>query len=125
MINRAAQFSPFAALTGYGEAVEEAARITQKVRQHFGEWFNPLQNGTSIDIVRSDANKARGLYRLMELVGAKHEDIITVGDNINDADMIREFKSYAMENGVQAIKDQADFVTPGVAELIHRELENK
>ncbi len=28
MINRAAQFSPFAALTGYDEAVDEAARLT-------------------------------------------------------------------------------------------------
>ena len=28
--NRAAQFAPFAALTGYGDAVKEAARITDK-----------------------------------------------------------------------------------------------
>lgn len=28
--NRAAQFAPFAALTGYGEAVKETARITDK-----------------------------------------------------------------------------------------------
>lgn len=102
---------------------EEAVAVAEKVRERFGAWFNPLQNGTSIDIVRSDANKAKGLYALTELVGATHGDVITVGDNINDSDMIREFKSYAMENGVQAIKDLADFVTPGVAELIHRELE--
>ena len=30
MIDRAAQFSPFAALTGYHEAVEETGRITEK-----------------------------------------------------------------------------------------------
>lgn len=28
MMNRAAQFAPFAALTGYGEAIDEAARLT-------------------------------------------------------------------------------------------------
>lgn len=28
--DRAAQFSPFAALTGYGAAIKETARITQK-----------------------------------------------------------------------------------------------
>ena len=27
-LNRATQFSPFAALTGYGESIEEAARVT-------------------------------------------------------------------------------------------------
>lgn len=30
MINRAAQFSPFAALTGYDEAVKENARVTKE-----------------------------------------------------------------------------------------------
>ena len=100
----------------------QTAFVTEKVRQQFGQWFNPLQNGTSLDIVRADANKARGLSRLLGLVGAGHDDMITVGDYTNDADMIREFRSYAMANGVQAIKDLADFVTPGVAELIEREL---
>ena len=100
----------------------QTAFVTQKVRERFGAWFNPLQNGTSLDIVRADANKAKGLSRLLELVGADHDDMITVGDNTNDSDMIREFRSYAMENGVQAVKNLADFVTPGVAELIQREL---
>lgn len=100
----------------------EAVSIAQKVRECFGDRFNPLQNGTSVDIVRADVNKAGGLSRLLELTGAEHGDMITVGDNINDSDMLREFKSYAMENGVPAIKELADFVTPGVAELIEREL---
>ncbi len=30
MINRAAQFSPFAALSGYGEAVSETERLTEE-----------------------------------------------------------------------------------------------
>ena len=100
----------------------EAAMVSAKVRERFGAYFNPMQNGLNIDIVRSDVNKAKGLYRLMELVGATYHDVITVGDNVNDYDMIKEFKSYAMESGVQSIKDLADFTIPGVAELIEREL---
>ena len=83
-----------------------------------------MQNGLNIDIVRADVNKATGLYRLMELTGAEYDDVITVGDNVNDYDMIKEFRSYAMESGVQSIKDLADFVIPGVTELIERELES-
>ena len=52
-----------------------------------------------------------------------HEDMITVGDNTNDYHMIQAFRSYAMANGVPSIKELADFVTPGVAELIERELQ--
>ena len=101
----------------------EAAYVSAKVREKFGQYFNPMQNGLNIDIVRADVNKAKGLYKLMELLGAEYDDVITVGDNVNDYDMIKEFKSYAMENGVQSIKKLATFTTPGVDELIYRELE--
>lgn len=30
MLNRAAQFAPFAALTGYGDSIDEAARLTDR-----------------------------------------------------------------------------------------------
>ena len=96
--------------------------VAAKVREKFGHIFNPMQNGWNVDIVRAGVNKATGLYRLMELVGAEYGDVITVGDNVNDWDMIKEFRSYAMESGVQAIRELATFVTPGVAELIDREL---
>ena len=35
--NRAAQFSPFASLTGYGDAIFETARLTEP-RTELGEW---------------------------------------------------------------------------------------
>lgn len=101
---------------------DKAADVTSCIREHFGDKLNPLQNGVCIDIVRADVNKAKGLYILMEYLGARYDDIIAVGDNINDSDMIREFKSYAMENGVDEIKELADYITPGVTELIEKEL---
>lgn len=100
----------------------EAARVTEAIRDKFGGYLNPLQNGRCIDIVSADTNKAQGLYKLLEIVGAEYEDMITVGDNINDTHMIAEFRSYAMENAVQSIKDLADSITPGVTELIETEL---
>lgn len=100
-----------------------AAKVTKLIGEHFSAYLNPLQNGTCIDIVRADMNKAQGLRILADFLGADCSDIIAVGDNINDSDMIREFKSYAMENGVDSIKALADFITPGVGELIEKELE--
>ncbi|MBR4048860.1 MAG: HAD family phosphatase [Clostridia bacterium] len=102
---------------------ETAAKVTKLISEHFGTQLNALQNGTCIDIVRADMNKAQGLRILADYLGADYSDIIAVGDNINDSDMIREFRSYAMENGVDQIKALADFITPGVGELIEKELE--
>ncbi|MBE6800502.1 MAG: HAD-IIB family hydrolase [Ruminococcaceae bacterium] len=104
------------------ESFEEAARVTEAIKEKFGDVLNPLQNGTCIDIVSVNMDKAKGIYKFIELLGAEYEDVITVGDNINDKDMIKEFRSYAMENAVPLIKELADFETPGITELIEREL---
>ncbi len=101
---------------------EKAAAVTEKVKEHFGEYLNPLQNGTCIDIVRAGMDKAQGIYRLLELTGGKKEDVIAVGDNVNDMAMIEEFYSYAMANGVDSVKAFADRETVGIEELIEREL---
>ena len=39
---------------------EEAARVTAIIRERFGEWVNPLQNGICIDIVPAGVDKADG-----------------------------------------------------------------
>lgn len=101
---------------------ETSAKVAALVDEHFGTWLKALQNGTCLDIVRADMNKAQGLRILADYLGADYSDVIAVGDNVNDSDMIREFRSYAMENGVDSIKALADFITPGVGELIEKEL---
>ena len=101
---------------------EKAEEVTNAVKEKFGDVLNPLQNGRCIDVVSATMNKAQGLYDYLELVGGKYEDMITVGDNINDTHMIKEFRSYAMANGVQSIKDIADYEIAGITELIEKEL---
>ena len=101
---------------------EKAEEVTNAVKEKFGDVLNPLQNGRCIDIVSATMNKAQGLYDYLKIVGGKYEDMITVGDNINDTHMIKEFRSYAMANGVQSIKDIADYEIEGIVELIEREI---
>lgn len=99
----------------------EAEHVAKAVYERFGAELNPLQNGNCLDIVSYQVNKASGIYNLLKIVGAEYDDVITVGDNINDADMIKEFRSYAMENAVDFIKENADFEIKGITELIERE----
>lgn len=74
-------------------SVEESSDIVEKIRKKYEKWLNPLQNGRCIDIVPRGVDKAQGMYRVMEFFGGTCENVITVGDNINDIDMIREFRS--------------------------------
>lgn len=103
---------------------DSAEKVTLAIKEKFGKHLNPLQNGRCIDIVSADMNKAKGLYKFLELVDAGYDDLITVGDNINDTHMIAEFRSYAMENAVQSIKDIADYEISGITELIEKELQD-
>lgn len=112
----------FTQISTFLPTVEDSRYVTNEVAKKFKDILNPLQNGECIDIVRYDMNKARGLYLLADIVGAKKEDIIAVGDNINDKDMIAEFRSYAMANGVDEIKALADYITDSVTSLILKEL---
>ena len=101
---------------------DECKRVTALIKEKFGEYVNPLQNGTCIDIVPYGMDKAQGIYILTEKLGASYDDIIAVGDNVNDEAMIKEFYSYAMKNGVDFIKALADNETSGIEELIEKEL---
>lgn len=103
-------------------SVAEAALLTRKIGEKYKEWVTPLQNGICIDIVPLGINKTQGLYRVMEFFGCHYEDVITVGDNLNDMDMIQEFRSYAMENGVETIRSLANATVASVTGLIEKEL---
>lgn len=72
--NRAAQFSPFAALTGYDEAIKEKARLTERKKELTNEQkeniskklnyikeFN-IKNSVSICYFKSDSKKSGGKY---------------------------------------------------------------
>ena len=102
-------------------SAEKSADMVKRIQAKYGEWINPLQNGACIDLVPAGVNKAQGMYRVMEAFGCAYEDVITVGDNINDLDMIREFRSYAMQNGVQTVKDLADGIVCDVTEILEQE----
>ncbi len=112
----------FTQITAFMPGDEPAQRITDAVREKFGDKVNPLRNGGCVDIVPAGVDKAKGIYALIEHLGASKEDVIAVGDNVNDKAMIAEFFSYAMENAVEEIKALADKRIPSVIDLIEREL---
>lgn len=102
--------------------LEAAASGVTRLSDAFSEFLTPLRNNLSIDIVPKGVCKSAGLLRLAARLGCSSEDIIAVGDNINDLDMLNTFYSYAVASGVEEAKQAADHVTKGITELIETEL---
>ena len=74
MLDRAAQFSPFAALTGYGDAIDEVARVTEarieladSERQEIGQVLREAyETGCPVEITHfvPDERKEGGAYAM-------------------------------------------------------------
>lgn len=115
----------FHQISGVYPDTASAFAVAEQVRTAFAGEAAALPNGVWLDIVPHGVDKAQGLRRLIRLLGATEEDLIVVGDSTNDSAMIAAFSSYAMANAEPSVLALADAVTPGVAELIQRELEKQ
>ena len=112
----------FNQISTYLDSTDEATAVVKKIESKYSGVLTPLQNGNCIDIVPQGVNKAQGIYSLLEIVGAEYDDVIAVGDNINDTHMIAEFRSYAMKNAVDSIKDLADYIVSDITEIFEKEI---
>ncbi|PYZ95194.1 phosphoglycolate phosphatase [Salipaludibacillus keqinensis] len=81
---------------------------------------------TNIEINAAGVNKAVALTKLCEKLGCEMENVLAVGDSLNDMAMIKESGvGVAMGNAQQIVKDQANWVTTshnedGVARAIEK-----
>lgn len=102
---------------------EEAEVMAAKIRAKYGDKVNPLQNWWCVDIAPFGVDKATGIRELCAHYGVAEQDVIAVGDNLNDMAMIEAFPSYAMAHGNEQLKAKATHVTDSVTAMILNELE--
>lgn len=121
LIDTLPAFKSFHQLTAVTDTAEETIPLEAQIRERYGDRLNPLRNGRCIDIVPRGINKAEGVRRIAKHFGASLEDMITVGDNINDADMLREFHSYAMASGTEDARVLADGIVSDVTQIFEIE----
>jgi Cof subfamily protein (haloacid dehalogenase superfamily) len=58
------------------------------------------------------ADKAKGIRKIMQIYGARNEDVVVFGDELNDLSMFMpEWTCIAMGNGREELKRKASFVT--------------
>jgi len=80
-----------------------------------------------LEVLPARTDKGTALAKVAEFLGIRREEVLAVGDSMNDEAMIRwAGTGVAMANANQRIKDAADFVTErtndddGVAEVIEK-----
>lgn len=102
----------------------------QHLVQKYPGKINPMLFGTEraqwrgIEIVPANSSKGTSLAHLAELLNIKPENVVAIGDNTNDLEMILwAGLGIAMENGTTELKAQARQIAPsndhdGVAEVL-------
>ena len=112
------QLEDFYQLTSIYPIAEKTKAAVIKLKEIYGDFINPLQNGRLIDLPPVGIDKAQGVYRLMEIFNVDYDGIITIGNDVNDYEMIVEFNSYAVENAKEEILSAAKNVTYDITSLI-------
>lgn len=102
MLGRAAQFSPFAALTGYGDQITEAVRLTDRrielteaEEAEIGRKLGALKRGDEVELTWfvPDVRKAGGRYvtervTVKQIVTPKEKVVLAGGRSIDIGQII-------------------------------------
>ena len=95
---------------------EDAKNFLEYVEKNHGGDINIFRNGGCIDMPPLGVSKVSGIYGYAK--DFKDAEIITVGDNVNDLPMIKEFDGYAVSNAKDEVKSAAKHLCDRIADMI-------
>lgn len=112
---------------GYGRLTEEQKQqLLARVEAKFTDIEVTNSAVTNLEINAAGVNKAEALRFVCNKIGITMDQVIAMGDSLNDLKMLEESGiGIAMENGQQSIKDIADYMTDtnnndGVAKAVEK-----
>lgn len=100
----------------------EAKKLTEEINKTFGKYVLAHQNGTNVDITPPEASKPYGINRLSKMLDIPKENILAIGDNTNDLEMILEFNGFAVASGNPFIISKASKIYPSIEALIEENI---
>ncbi len=98
--------------------VDAAAQAAVILKEKFGEWINPLQNGFSVDLPPKSVSKGIAVKRVADMLGIPENNIYTAGDNFNDMDMLSRFHGRAMFDSAPEVLAAAEKSVKSISEII-------
>ncbi|RBP96482.1 hypothetical protein DFO70_101293 [Cytobacillus firmus] len=111
---------------GFDISDDEIRELIQKELQTKGDLEITNSSLTNIEVNALGINKARGIQKVTELLGISMENVMAMGDSLNDIAMIEESGwGVAMGNAQDIVKETANAVTgtndeAGVAQAIRK-----
>ena len=124
-VNERKLVTPKVMLAGYPEQIEEGFK--KSVELFGGDCEIAESYRGMIDFMPKGCDKGLAVKALSEIWGISPDDCVAIGDELNDAPMIKAAGlGVAMKNGREELKAVADVVTDrtndegGVAETIRR-----
>lgn len=97
---------------------EAARRLSDEINAAFDGVLTAHSNGSCVDTVAYGVGKAVGLATYLQLCGGQAQDLVTVGDNFNDVDMLEAFGGYVLESGNPAVIEKIGRTCKSVAALL-------
>lgn len=101
-------------------------KIVLEVIRELGLELQVVFNKGAVMVLPTGINKAFGLKAALKRLGYSPLNVVAVGDAENDHALLKlAGRSVAVENAIESLKDEADWVTPavrgeGVVQLIER-----
>jgi hypothetical protein len=84
---------------------------------NYFSYENYIDNIYMTELLPKEVNKALGVHKVIEYYNGDINDSFCIGDTNNDLEMVKECKiGVSMGNGIQALKDVADYTTTNILE---------
>ncbi len=103
--------------------VEEAKEIERLVNENFGNYVKVYQINHKrhyIEMITKEANKSNAIKYLINYIDISNKDVYTVGNAINDLEMIKDFNGYAMNHSEEIVLNNVSKRCNSVHELIEK-----
>lgn len=103
---------------------EHAMRLAILIESMF-KHVNAMVNQCYVDIIAVNSDKATGMRAILNHYDVSFEDVYVAGDNYNDVEMIEQFQSFVMSDGVKEVQDKANYVVDDVSDALIQLLEEE
>lgn len=104
------------------ESPDHANNLAEKINKLYAkDGIASFPNNQSVDIGTKGVTKSSGITLILEHFNLNNDTkVFTVGDAENDAPMIKDFYGFAMDNGVDEIKETSKEIVSSVGDALKK-----